>query len=92
MKKLSLAFFSVATIAFSITAQTKIKDGTVPGGSLIPNADAILELESSNKGLLLPRVELDSTGLPSPLSSHVQGMTVYNTKKNSRRIARNLLQ
>lgn len=83
MRKLSLTFFSVAVLTFSITAQTKIKDGTVSGGSLIPNPDAILELESSNKGLLFPRVELDSTGLPSPLSNHVRGMTVYNTKKTA---------
>jgi|GEM_PF-7027193 len=79
MKKLRLTF--VFFIAVSVGAQTKIKDGSVPGGSLIPNANSILELESSNKGLLLPRVKLDSTGLSSPLSSHIEGMTVYNTSE-----------
>lgn len=81
MKKLRLIF--VFFIAVSVGAQTKIKDGSVSGGSLIPNANSILELESSNKGLLLPRVKLDSTGLPSPLSSHIEGMTVYNIRETA---------
>ncbi|MBS1644684.1 MAG: hypothetical protein JST36_06555 [Bacteroidetes bacterium] len=62
-----------------VNAQTKIKDGTVTGSSSLPNANAILELESNNKGFLLPRVALDSTLLATPLSANVAGMTVYNT-------------
>lgn len=44
-----------------------------------PNADAVLELKSTAKGLLLPRVALSATNLPSPLKNHVTGMMVYNT-------------
>lgn len=62
-----------------VSAQTKIKDGTI-SSSPLPNSDAILELESNNKGLLLPRVALESTGSPTPLAAHVAGMTVYNTE------------
>ena len=43
------------------------------------NSDAMLEVESSNKGILLPRVALKSTASPSPLKSFTAGMIVYNT-------------
>lgn len=43
------------------------------------NANSLLELESTNKGLLLPRLALTSTTAVSPLTAHVAGMSVYNT-------------
>ena len=73
MKQLYFAMLAVLFSALSF-AQTKI--GTSPE----INADAMFEVESSNKGLLLPRVELTSTKLSAPLSTHVAGMTVYNMK------------
>ncbi len=54
----------------------QIKLGNNPK-SLNPNA--VLEIESSNKGLLLPRLALSSTTVATPLSDFVQGMFVYNT-------------
>ncbi|WP_025761171.1 hypothetical protein [Dyadobacter tibetensis] len=72
---IGLTLVSVSTVL----AQSKIKDGTVSGTSSLPNANAILDLESANKGLLLPRVALSSTTLAAPLSAHVAGMAVYNT-------------
>lgn len=63
----------------SAFSQSKIKDGTVPGSSSLPNSNAILDLESSSKGMLIPRLQLISTTSPSPLSAHVRGMVVYNT-------------
>jgi hypothetical protein len=57
-------------------AQTRI-------GSTDPmNPDAYLQLGNTtgaNKGLLLSRVALTSTGSPAPLSAHVAGMAIYNT-------------
>src|SRR5690606_26926787 len=41
--------------------------------------DALLELESTNKGLLHTRVQLKSLNDAAPLSQHVAGMMVYNT-------------
>ncbi|MDM1497060.1 hypothetical protein HX063_16950 [Myroides odoratimimus] len=43
------------------------------------NQNSILEIESANKGVLLPRLELISTSSFMPLSAHVEGMTIYNT-------------
>lgn len=50
-----------------------------------PHADALLDLKedsngNSQKGLLMPRVTLISKTLSYPLSSHVRGMVVYNTR------------
>ncbi|PWN59446.1 hypothetical protein [Chryseobacterium viscerum] len=47
-----------------------------------PNANAQLDIASTNKGFLLPRVALISTNNPAPLTSHVAGMTVYNIATN----------
>lgn len=80
MKKilLTLPFFFVATIW--TYGQVKIKDGSVtPTTSALPNSNAILDLESNNKGLLLPRVALSATANPAPLSAHVKGIVVYDT-------------
>lgn len=48
-------------------------------GTTTPNASSMLDISSSNKGLLIPRVALTSTTSPSPLGSFVAGMMVYNT-------------
>jgi hypothetical protein len=57
-------------------ANAQIKLGNNP---TTLNADALLEIESTNKGLLLPRVALTNTTAFAPLTAHVAGMTVYNT-------------
>ncbi|NPA33770.1 MAG: hypothetical protein GXO48_02445 [Chlorobi bacterium] len=55
-------------------------DGVRVGiGTASPHPDAILELNSSDKGFLPPRVALVSADLPNPLSSPAPGMLVYNT-------------
>jgi hypothetical protein len=60
-----------------ISGQTVQKIGT---NSMTINPNAVLELESISKGLLLPRVPLTSTSSISPMSGTlVAGMTVYNT-------------
>ncbi|NQY28435.1 MAG: hypothetical protein HRT69_03080 [Flavobacteriaceae bacterium] len=48
-------------------------------GTTTPNADAELDITSTTRGLLLPRVALSNTTNSSPLSTDVAGMTVYNT-------------
>lgn len=59
-------------IVSSVSAQVGI-------GTRTPHPDAMLEVASSNKGILLPRVALTSSISVNPLSAHVAGMTVYNT-------------
>ncbi len=74
-KKLLLGTVAAVLAATAARAQTKIGDNPA---TINPNA--ILELESTNKGLLLPRVSLTGgTTSPAPLAAHVAGMAVYNT-------------
>lgn len=48
-------------------------------GTSTPNQDAVIDLTSNSKGLLIPRLALTSTSVATPLSAHVGGMMVYNT-------------
>ncbi|MBT2564667.1 hypothetical protein J7E50_25855, partial [Pedobacter sp. ISL-68] len=82
MKKRLLLGFSFMLATLSVNAQQKIKDGTISNGNLA-SKDALLELESNNKGLLHARVALIESTNPLPLSMHIAGMMVYNIAKNA---------
>jgi hypothetical protein len=67
---------SVAVLlCFQTASFTQMKVGDNP---TVINPNSILELESPNQGLLMPRIALTATTNPSPLTSHIAGMTVYN--------------
>jgi hypothetical protein len=73
MKKL-LTYLLLLT-SLSLTAQVKI--GNNPGTI---NANSLLELESTNKGFLPPRVALNNASLIAPLTGTVpSGMLVYSS-------------
>ncbi len=73
MKKLTTILLALLAIS-SLQAQVKI--GENPKDI---NDSSILEMETKDKGMLLPRVELQETTKFAPLKAHVEGMTVYNT-------------
>jgi hypothetical protein len=72
-KKMTLSVFAFMTI---MVVQAQVKVGSNP---TTINSDAVMELESSNKGFRLSRVALTASNLPAPLTAHVEGMVVYNT-------------
>jgi hypothetical protein len=74
-KRFFLVLVITCFISFSIKAQVKI--GGNPAIAVNPNA--VLELESSNRGFLLPRLGLTSTTSPFPLTSFTAGILVYDT-------------
>lgn len=78
--KVNLLFVVLITSVFytPIFAQQKVRDNTIRG-TVLPNKDALLELESNNKGLLHARVQLRHADDAAPLSQHRAGMMVYNT-------------
>jgi len=76
MKHNLLKFLFLAICLGCSTVYGQVKIGDSPS-QLTPGA--LLELESSNKGFILPRLPLTSTTNPAPLQSHVKGMSVYNT-------------
>src|SRR5260221_14764262 len=68
---------SIVVIAFFLLAGTSVLAQGI--GTTSPNADAALDISSTTKGLLPPRVALSATNLASPLSAHVAGMLVFKT-------------
>ena len=73
MKKIIL-LIAVLAAATSLSAQVSINnDGTLPDPS------AMLEVKSTAKGLLPPRVPLTATNIASPVSAPAIGLQVYNT-------------
>jgi hypothetical protein len=81
----TLAFTGTAINAFSVDGTTLSVDAanhSVGIGTSTPNTNAKLDITSTNKGLLLPRVALTALNIASPLTAHVAGMEVYNTAKS----------
>lgn len=73
-KQLFLLMISAATCTAPVTAQVKIGDNpnTI-------NANSMLELESTNKGFLPPRVALNSLTSTAPMTATVaEGTLVYS--------------
>ncbi|MEY4553332.1 MAG: hypothetical protein RL099_1660 [Bacteroidota bacterium] len=78
MKKLfskNTLLLIVATFFFGLS-NAQVKIGANPTSI---NSSSILEIESTNKGFLMPRIALTATNSASPLASHVAGMIIYNT-------------
>ena len=71
MKKLVFLMFVV--IGFTLQAQVAINND----GSL-PNDKAVLDLQSSNKGLLIPRIDLDTSSINMSLGASEAGLMVFN--------------
>ncbi len=60
---------------FQSEAQVKMTDGA----DITINPNSMLELESSTKGLLIPRIAINDLNLPAPLTAPVPaGMMVYS--------------
>jgi hypothetical protein len=66
----------VVVIICSVTAFSQVKVGN---NATLVNPNAVFELESGNKGFLLPRLALAATTSPYPLGAFVEGMMVYDT-------------
>ncbi|WP_149239715.1 hypothetical protein [Dyadobacter sp. 32] len=74
-KTIKAGIFAAALFcSASVFAQVKIGDNPT-----VINAGSALEIESTNKGLLMPRVSLSNTTTWGLLGTQVAGMHVYNT-------------
>lgn len=67
---------SIASAQNQSIKSLKVDDGT---NSSTYNTNALIDLQSGSKGLLLPRITLTATSSASPLSAFIAGMTIYNT-------------
>ncbi len=70
MKAFLLTFF----VLFSFISFSQVGIGTTN-----PNASSELDVTATNKGMLIPRVSLVNTNLPTPVTNPVESLLVYNT-------------
>ncbi|MDO9185922.1 MAG: hypothetical protein Q7W13_07915 [Bacteroidia bacterium] len=56
-----------------------LSTGEVGIGTTIPNASSLLDLTSTSKGLLIPRVALTATNAAGPITAPATSLMVYNT-------------
>lgn len=75
-KAFALLIFAVALIFSTSTLFAQVKVGDNPTSI---NAGSVMELESTNKGLLMPRIPLTNTTTWGLLGTAAAGMHVYNT-------------
>jgi hypothetical protein len=76
MKIIFLTFCLLAITSINLLAQNGVSintDGTSP------DASAILDAKSTDKGILIPRVALTATNSATPVSSPAIGLMIYNT-------------
>ena len=71
--------FTLLVLLFALTLSGYSQGVAINNTSAPANSSAGLDVNFTNKGLLIPRVVLVSTTNASPLSAHVVGMVVYNT-------------
>ncbi|MEP7377217.1 MAG: hypothetical protein ABI675_27695 [Chitinophagaceae bacterium] len=70
-------FFTILLLLLAVNAQSQVKIGNNPNTI---DANSLLELESTNKGFLPPRVALNDASLVAPLTGTVPaGMLVFST-------------
>ena len=67
----------IITILFLLLSTVSVAQKGI--GTNNPNTSAALDITSTNKGVLIPRIALTDALAAVPLSAHVAGMLVYNT-------------
>ncbi|MDR2222129.1 MAG: hypothetical protein LBE34_05245 [Flavobacteriaceae bacterium] len=76
-------FLSAMAFGQVVEHNTKIKDGSVSNSASIPSTNAILELESTSKGFLLPRMSnAQRDAIPVKTRNEGSGLSIYNTDTN----------
>lgn len=76
-------FISVLASAQVLEYNTKIKDGSLSNSAATPSSNAILELESTAKGFLLPRMSnAQRDAIPVKDREEGNGLSIYNTDTN----------
>ncbi|MGB1269605.1 MAG: tail fiber domain-containing protein [Flavobacteriaceae bacterium] len=70
MKQILFTLFTCITI----TAYSQVGIGTVT-----PDASAMLEVEATDKGVLIPRVAIANLNTAAPVTAPIESLLVYNT-------------
>ncbi len=78
MKKIPLltpVIFTLSILCISISYSQNVG---INDNASAPDSSAILDINSSNKGVLLPRLVLDDASTSYPVSSPAEGLIIYN--------------
>ena len=76
MKKIT--FLSIISLLTFITAHSQVGIGTTT-----PSASSMLEIKSTNSGLLIPRINLTSSTDNTTIASPATSLLVYNTSSSA---------
>ena len=79
MRKLCILFCAAIFLQGSIVKAQSV--GINSDGST-PDASAMLDVKSTTKGMLIPRIALTATNVAGPVGSPVTSLLVYNTATN----------
>ncbi|HMI79443.1 MAG TPA: hypothetical protein VK484_11665 [Ferruginibacter sp.] len=74
MKKIFLLYLTCLLASISHSYSQNIGIGTTT-----PNSSAMLDVQSTNKGMLVPRIALTSANAASPVTSPADALLIYNT-------------
>ncbi|GAB4279547.1 MAG: hypothetical protein Kow0068_03570 [Marinilabiliales bacterium] len=69
------SYFIVFTLVLSINLFSQNNIGI---GTTTPNSSAMLDITSTDKGLLIPRVTLNDASTAAPVTSPAEGLLIYN--------------
>ena len=79
MKSIMFTMLAVLAMAGAASAQEKVKDGTVASPETASEASAVLELESTGKGFLPPRLSTaQRNAVRSTVTEYFKGIRIYS--------------
>lgn len=76
MKRLSALLFIIIIMVYTSRAQSNVG---INDDNSNPKASAMLDVYSTTKGLLIPRIALTSTAVAAPVTSPEASLLIYNT-------------
>lgn len=78
MKKVIILFVLVISCLYTYISQAQVGIGTT-----VPNSSAMLDINSTNRGLLIPQIALTGTTDTATITSPAVSLLVYNTASTS---------
>jgi len=70
--------FIVLLVLVVLTKDISSQNVAINSSGLVADPSSILDLNSTNSGLLIPRIALSSTTIAAPVASPLTSLMVYN--------------
>jgi len=72
------AIAAASLLCWSVMATAQTEGVSIKTTQAPPHESAMLDIESSSKGILIPRVSLDDVFTPDPVTNPAEGVMIYN--------------